>query len=287
MTLKDTYIRQKRRGGIQNQTEWGRRHWLQGGYKSGRVLDYNDVSQDVNDYGAYVENYGSTLLDIYRSKDASNPDSPEYLTLFEWGKRHYQTMGRSNGRQLEGGVDWGSSVKNETTLFNRWQDALLQNPSISAFQFGYQNQNVIKSTLGVKVGGTASDTLTGQYVSGERGNDVVIGTASRDLLSGGFGDDLIVGQSGTDVVYGGPGRDVFRLRSGGTMQIRDFRSGSDFIQLDNDLAESAQDIQVLRTVGNKGSSLVLNGRTIADVYGVLPNQLTFAEASDGIMNTFI
>ena len=128
----------------------------------------------------------------------------------------------------------------------------------------------IKSTLGVKVGGTASDTLTGQYVSGERGNDVVIGTANRDLLSGGFGDDLIVGQSGTDVVYGGPGRDVFRLRSDGTMQIRDFRSGSDFIQLDNDLSESAQDIQVLRTVGNKGSSLVLNGRTIADVYGVRP-----------------
>ena len=287
LTLKDAYMRQKRLGGIQNQTEWGRQHWFRGGLKSGRVLEYTNPLQDVNDYGAYVENYGTTLLDVYRSNPVSNPNSPVYKTLFQWGQFHFHNMGKSAGRQLNGGVDWGAIVKNEDNLFNRWQDARLKDPSISAFQFGYLNQNVVKSTLGVKVGSRSNDILEGRFVFGERGNDVIVGTDEDDILSGGFGDDLIVGKSGQDVVYGGPGRDVFRLRKGGTLNIRDFRRGSDLIQLDNDLADDASRITVVRSIGNMGSRLVYKNEILAHVFGVLPNDLTFALKSDGVENVLI
>ena len=37
---------------------------------------------------------------------------------------------------------------------------------MSAFDFGYRNQNTIKATFGVKIGRDTQEKLTGQYVYG-------------------------------------------------------------------------------------------------------------------------
>ncbi len=171
-------------------------------------------------------------------------------------------------------------------LFTKWQDAQLVDPSISAFAFGYRNQNVVKSTLGVKIGRDTSDRLSGQYVYSLGGNDVISGTSSDDILSGGFGDDLILGGSGgTDTVYGGPGQDVFRISKGGSLNIRDFRRGADFIQLADGLTEG--DVTLVFDGINNATIFKAGGSTIATVYGTNPNDFSFAAESEGIRNTFI
>ena len=145
---------------------------------------------------------------------------------------------------------------------------------------------MIKSANGVQVGRDTQEKLTGQYVYGLGGNDVLTGTASDDLLHGGFGDDLIGGGTGgTDLVYGGPGKDVFRLQSGGTLNIRDFRKGTDFIQLGDGLTEA--DVQ-LKFEGFNNTTLFMKGsETLASVYGTNPTDFSFAQQSEGIDNAFI
>ena len=115
---------------------------------------------------------------------------------------------------------------------------------------------------------------------------VLAGTASDDILAGGFGDDLIAhGMGGTDAVYGGPGRDVFRINSGGRLNIRDYRVGDDFIQLGNGLSQS--DI-TLTFDGINNSTLFMKGsEVLASVYGTNPNTFNFAVQSDGVDNVYI
>ena len=222
-TLKQAFISDYKAGKTASQHLWGQQHWLNAGSKQGRVLEIVDGTEDINDYGAYVENYGITLLDAYR-KDPRAIMNGGSLSLFNWGKEHYNTLGKTRGRQIDGGADFGAIIKSNPTLSSRWQDARIVDPTLTAFDFGHRNQNLIKQTLGVQLGQDTQEKLTGQYVYGLGANDVLTGTASDDILAGGFGDDLIAhGMGGTDAVYGGPGRDVFRLNSGGRLNIRDYR----------------------------------------------------------------
>ena len=74
------------------------------------MLEIIDGTEDVNDYGAYVENYGTTLLDIYRASPDSNPASDSFKSLFNWGKDHYNTVARPLAGKSEG-ADFGAIVK--------------------------------------------------------------------------------------------------------------------------------------------------------------------------------
>lgn len=286
LSLKAAFIADYKAGKAPSQHLWGQQHWLNSGKNQGRVLEIVDGAEDVNDYAAYVENYGTTLLDLYRKSPDSNPASPSFKSLFNWGKNHYLTLGKSAGRLIDGGADWGAIVIQNFDLYTRWQDAQITTPGLSAFAFGYRNQNVVKSTLGVKVGRDTSDRLSGQYVYALGGNDVISGTSNDDILSGGFGDDLIIGGSGgNDTAYGGPGLDVFRIASGGNLNIRDFRKGSDFIQLGNGLSEAS--VSLVFDGLNNATLFKVGGSTIASVYGTNPNTFSFADESDGIANVFI
>ena len=286
LTLKTAFIADYNAGKAPSQALWGQQHWLAAGSKQGRVLEIVTGLEDVNDYGAYVENYGTTLLDIYRASPDSNPASPTFKSLFNWGKDHYNTVGKAAGREVGGGVDWGAIVKQNFDLYTKWQDAKITNPSITAFAYGYRNQNVIKSANGVQVGRDTREKLTGQYAYGLGGNDVLTGTANDDLLHGGFGDDLIChGNGGTDLVYGGPGKDVFKLHSGGTLNIRDFRKGTDFIQLGDGMTDA--DVQLVYDGFNGSTSFKKGSETLASVYGTNPNDFSFAQQSEGLDNVFI
>ena len=100
-------------------------------------------TEDTKDDGAYVENYGTTLLDIYRM-DPRAAINGGTLSVFAWGK--------AEGREIDGGVDWGAIVRNKLDLYNKWQDAKRSNPTLSAFGYGYQNQSSITQDLSVKIG---------------------------------------------------------------------------------------------------------------------------------------
>jgi len=286
LTLKTAFVADYNAGKTASQALWGQTHWFNNGQAQGRVLEVVTGQEDTNDYGAYVENYGTTLLDIYRASPASNTSNPDFMSLYNWGKWHYKTMGQAAGRQMDGGVDWGAIVKQSFDLNTKWKDAQIADPSMSAFSFGYNNQNTIKAANGVQIGRDTQEKLSGQYVYGLGGNDVLTGTSSDDLLHGGFGDDLIAhGNGGTDLVYGGPGKDVFQLHTGGTLQIRDFRKGTDFIQLGDGLTNT--DVQLVFDSFSNSTAFKSGSETLALVYGTNPNDFSFAQQSEGIDNVFI
>ena len=285
LTLKPAFIADNKAGKAPSQTLWGQQHWLKSGQAQGRVLEVVDGTEDVNDYAAYVENYGTTLLDIYR-RDPRATINGGSMSLFNWGKEHFQKSGQAAGRLVDGGADWGAIVLKNFDLYTRWQDAQLVDPNLSAFAFGYRNQNTIKAARGVQIGRDTQEKLTGEYVYALGGNDVLTGTANDDLLVGGFGDDLICnGNGGSDTVFGGPGQDVFTLRSGGTLNVRDYRKGSDFLKLGDGLTEA--DVTKVFDGLNNCTLFKKGNDVLASVYGTNPNDWSFADESDGIKNVFI
>ena len=98
------------------------------------------TAQRTSTITAHVENYGTTLLDIYRASPDSNPASDSFKSLFNWGKDHYNTQ---LPRQSEGALT-SVLVKQNFDLYTKWQDAKITDPSLSAFDFGYRNRTPSK-----------------------------------------------------------------------------------------------------------------------------------------------
>lgn len=96
---------------------------------------------------------------------------------------------------------------------------------------------------------------------------------------------MLGGSGGSDTVYGGPGQDVFRINRGGSLNIRDFRRGADFIQLADGLTEA--EVTLIFDGLNNATNFIAGGATIATVYGTNPNDFSFATESEGIRNAFI
>ena len=286
LTLKSAFIADYVAGRSTNEAIWGQNHWFNWGKTvDGRVLEVVTGTEDTKDYGAYVENYGTTLLDIYR-KDVRAPINGGTLSMFAWGKEHYNNWGKAEGREIDGGVDWGAVVRNDLNLYNKWQDAKRVTPTLSAFAYGFNNQSTISQALNVKIGSDTPDKLTGSIVYGLNANDVLVGTSSNDILAGGFGDDLIVGvNGGTDTAFGGPGSDVFLLNEGTTLNIRDFRKGADLIQLGATLTSAG--ITTSWSGEDKVTSFYSGSSLLAQVYGKTPTDFTYADSSNGIAKVYI
>ena len=131
-------------------------------------------------------------------------------------------------------------------------------------------------------------TCKGKPVFTQGGNDILTGTSGNDILSGGFGDDLIIGGTGgTDTVFGGPGKDVFRIAKGGTLEIRDFRDGTDMIQLDSSIVSRQKDIKFGYNAFTKTATFKLDNKVLATVYGKTASDFSYAISSDGVSNVYI
>ena len=286
ITLRTAFYAEYVAGRSTNEALWGQNHYLLYGQAEGRALpDTTGVLTDSNDYGAYVENYGTTLLDIYR-KDPRAVSNGGTMSMFAWGKEHYTNWGKAEGREITGGVDWGAIVRNNLDLYNQWQDAKIVTPTLSAFAYGFQHQSVIKLSQNVFVGSDSSDKLTGQIVYGLNANDVVCSSGGTGILAGGFGDDLLVAANGgSDTAFGGPGSDVFQLNAGSSLNIRDFRKGADLIQLGSSLSSSSVRLQ---WSGEENTTYFYNGSSIVGkVFGKTPTDFTYADSSSGVSKVYI
>jgi len=298
----------------QSKAAFGESHFINNGQYEGRVLKVTTGKEDLNDYGAYVENYGTTLLDVFRTGVGPTDRGDRKLSLFEWGKWHFETYGKAEGRDVSGGVDWGAIVRNDSRLLSQFTDALRADSKLTAFKWGTLNQSVISTTLGkeLDVGSALDDTLQGNRVFGQGGADVVIGSAAADILHGGFGNDIIIGieqaaavkgipgiiptaasanvpkRPARDYVYGGPGDDQFVLANGAWMQIQDFRKGSDLIRLGN-FTKAQITLEENLSLGSPSTDFVdtATGQTLATVYGQRAGDFTYAIASRGLANVFV
>jgi hypothetical protein len=83
----------------------------------------------------------------------------------------------------------------------------------------------------ILVGGGAGDTLVGgagnDAQSGGAGNDTLSGGADNDSLLGGLGNDIVSGEAGNDLLFGGNGNDT--LNGGAGADTVDGGAGNDTI----------------------------------------------------------
>jgi hypothetical protein len=70
------------------------------------ILEIGTDKEDINYYGAYVGNYGSTLLNIYRESPDFRYASATFMSLFKMGKNHYNSVGKAASQEIGGGIDW-------------------------------------------------------------------------------------------------------------------------------------------------------------------------------------
>ena len=88
----------------------------------------------------------------------------------------------------------------------------------------------------VLIGLFGNDTLTGGA-----GNDWIDGGEGDDTLTGGAGNDRIEGGGGSNILTGGAGDDLFELdiASDDVHRVTDFTTGEDVIYIDVDDADTA------------------------------------------------
>jgi Ca2+-binding RTX toxin-like protein len=134
------------------------------------------------------------------------------------GGLHLDNSGQINGRiELNLGVNG---------LVGR-QDVLLNHGSIS----GDVNLG-LERDIYVGTGGTQAGVISGQ-----EGDDILVGGAVSDRLNGGAGDDAIRGAGGADTLTGGAGKDVFLYgavsdsTAAASDTLTDFETGVDHIDL--------------------------------------------------------
>jgi Ca2+-binding RTX toxin-like protein len=108
------------------------------------------------------------------------------------------------------------------------------------------------------------------------GDDILVGTSSRDILAAGDGADILDAQGGNDTLLGGSGDDIYVYHSGSVV-IND-TSGTDILRFSNNIEFS----QVSSGLVRQGSDLILkvNGG---------PNQVrvqNFFSDANAVIETF-
>jgi len=259
---------------------FGEQHYFEHGYREGRVLTPKPDS-DLIDYGYYVENY-ATLVEPFRKGIAG----PQGVSLFEWGKWHHDTYGKTENRSPTGGIDWGAIIRNNKELFAKYTDARKAKSELTAFQFGFENQSLAITSEGVKIGTEFKDIITGRRIFALADDDVIAGSDDGDIISGGSGNDKIDGAGGRDLVFGGGGSDLFFIPSEGITYVRDFRKGADAIKGKEGSKYKLELSPMFDYIVS--TDIVDETRTTRmNVAGVAPWDLTFAIKSGALDNVYI
>jgi Ca2+-binding RTX toxin-like protein len=135
----------------------------------------------------------------------------------------------------------------------------------------------------------ANSTLH-SWLSGDEGNDVIMGGAGNDVVSGDGGDDYLNGSAGNDSLYGGTGNDYITGGDGNDTLVGNSPAGS---RLGNDILIggagrdafsfynstysgpfTAMDVAVIADFTNREDRIQLNGFD-----GAIPGILAFASVT--------
>ena len=105
---------------------------------------------------------------------------------------------------------------------------LVGNSSTSTILGGKKNDTLDVSNL------TISSSVTGAYLDGGNGNDLIYGSTGADSVELGAGNDTFVGGGGDDTVTSGKGKDVI-IYNGGNMVIADHDAKNDRLELQGNI----------------------------------------------------
>lgn len=192
-------------------------------FRFGRqVLEVTDINRDAGRVATLVGNENSSgfLSFILSGNDQAT------LSAGADRFRGFNGADRVSGNGGNDTVFGGSG--NDTIFGGGGRDRLIGN--------GGNDRLIGGGGADVEIGGGGRDRLSGgaanDRLSGGAGNDTVVGGGGRDTVLGGGGSDTLQGGGGSDLLTGGGGPDTFRFtRNDATDTIRDFRQGSDQIEI--------------------------------------------------------
>jgi len=116
-------------GGDQTAAEFGESHWYNHGKKEGRTLTQQQKAQDFKDKKVEeVKNnidwnqYTTNQYDLRKAWESEGSGE----SAADWGKRHYNTFGKADGRQTDWisddeGADWEGYTKSHKDLNDHWR----------------------------------------------------------------------------------------------------------------------------------------------------------------------
>lgn len=120
----------------------------------------------------------------------------------------------------------------------------------------------------------ATAGATAVQISGNLGNDTLIGGAGDDFLHGGPGDDRLIGGAGDDTMMGGGGNDLYMFSPGGGHDdIIDFGAGKGHDVLDFYGYQKAGAFHPVMTQGAHGVLITLNADDSVYLAGVQVSDL--------------
>jgi Ca2+-binding RTX toxin-like protein len=140
---------------------------------------------DVFDFAAGSGNYGNDVVD----------GSEEYDEMI-FARAHSGIVADMRTGTLTGGGTGGSGSVSFTSI---------EQITASAFDDHLTGHDGVF----VENNDDGGEFFIGNRLSGEGGDDTLIGGAAADRLTGGAGDDRFYGRGGNDTLTGGPGHDTF------------------------------------------------------------------------------
>ena len=118
-------------------------------------------------------------------------------------------------------------------------------------------------TLGQNVENLTGTAATGQTLTGNGLNNVILAGAGNDALTGGAGDDRLDGGAGADVMNGGSGNDIYVVDSTGDRIVESPNSGVDEIRTTLANYTLAQHLENLTGLGT--TTQRLTGNTLDNI----------------------
>ena len=198
-------------------------------------------------------------------------------------------------------ADTGSlqvSIDGQTSLFD-WS-------SVTAINvYGYDgNDSIQVNGLAAgkalsAYGGNGNDTLkvaaavtTGVTLSGDDGNDLLIGGSGNDTLIGGIGNDWLNGGEGSDRLEGGVGNDVYAFDNAITNQIDTVvelgEVGTDLLNFATLTTAVTVDLSGAATVANMAHRIVVTGAAgqeanFENIYGGSANDMLIGNSANNLL----
>ena len=190
----------------------------------------------------------------------------------------WQLQGGAGADQIDGGAGFDFAVYDESDA------GVTVNLATGTGQGGHAEGDTLTGIEGV-FGTSYADHLTGDggdnsllgfggndALEGGAGDDTLNGHAGDDTLTGGGGSDWLNGQAGHDLLTGGGDADTFVFGGGDT--VADFQDGSDKIEISGFGHITADNFEANVTIRQSGSDvevqigddvLTLNGVSAADL----------------------
>ncbi|WP_442577932.1 calcium-binding protein [Mesorhizobium sp. ASY16-5R] len=131
-------------------------------------------------------------------------------------------------------------------------------------------------------GDEGNDTIVGRldatFINGLGGDDTLYGMGAKDTLTGGEGNDVLNGRGGADTLVGGIGDDVYYVDNAKDLIIESGGEGNDSAIASISYALGAKmEIELLRTTANGGTAAI-------NLTGNASFQTIIGNAGDNVLN---